>query len=109
MINIEDFMKVDMRAGTILEADINEKAKKPAYKLKIDFGEEIGIKTSSAQITKLYSTNELIGKQIIGVVNFPPKQIANVKSEVLVLGSDSEQGIVLLGLAQKVKNGDRIC
>lgn len=109
MINIEDFMKVDMRVGTILEADINEKAKKPAYKLKIDFGEEIGIKTSSAQITKLYSTNELIGKQIIGVVNFPPKQIANVKSEVLVLGSDSEQGIVLLGLAQKVKNGDRIC
>lgn len=109
MINIEDFMKVDMRVGTILEADINEKAKKPAYKLKIDFGEEIGIKTSSAQITKLYSTNELIGKQIIGVVNFPPKQIANVKSEVLVLGSDSEQGIVLLGLTQKVKNGDRIC
>lgn len=108
MINIEDFLKVDMRVGTILEASINKKAKKPAYKLKIDFGEEIGIKISSAQITKLYKIDELIGKQVIAVVNFPPRQIANVKSEVLVLGSNSNQGIVLLTLTEKVKNGDKI-
>ena len=109
MISIEDFLKVDMRVGTIIEASVNKKAKKPAYKLKIDFGEEIGIKTSSAQITKLYTTDELIGKQIIAVVNFPPRQIADVKSEVLVLGSDSKQGVVILGLTEKVENGDKIC
>lgn len=109
MINIEDFLKVDMRVGTILEASINKKAKKPAYKLKIDFGDEIGVKTSSAQITKLYSTDQLVGKQIIAVTNFPPRQVANVKSEVLVLGSCSGQGIVLLTLTEKVKNGDKIC
>ena len=109
MIGIEDFLKVDMRVGTILEASVNKKARKPAYKLKIDFGEEIGIKTSSAQITKLYTTDELVGRQVIAVVNFPPRQIADVKSEVLVLGSDSKQGIVLLGLTQKVENGDKIC
>ena len=107
--SIEDFLKVDMRVGTIIEASVNKKAKKPAYKLKIDFGEEIGIKTSSAQITKLYTTDELIGKQIIAVVNFPPRQIADVKSEVLVLGSDSKQGVVILGLTEKVENGDKIC
>ena len=109
MIDIEDFLKVDIRVGTILEASINKKAIKPAYKLKIDFGEEIGIKISSAQITKLYKIDELIGKQVIAVVNFPPRQVANVKSEVLVLGSNSDQGIVLLTLIEKVKNGDRIC
>ncbi len=109
MIDIEDFLKVDIRVGTILEASINKKAIKPAYKLKIDFGEEIGIKISSAQITKLYKIDELIGKQVIAVVNFPPRQVANVKSEVLVLGSNSDQGIVLLTLTEKVKNGDRIC
>lgn len=109
MIDIEDFLKVDIRVGTILEASINKKAIKPAYKLKIDFGEEIGIKISSAQITKLYKIDELIEKQVIAVVNFPPRQVANVKSEVLVLGSNSDQGIVLLTLTEKVKNGDRIC
>ena len=109
MIDIEDFLKVDIRVGTILEASINKKAIKPAYKLKIDFGEEIGIKISSAQITKLYKIDELIGKQVIAVVNFPPRQVANVKSEVLVLGSNSDQGIVQKTLTEKVKNGDRIC
>ncbi len=109
MATIEDFEKVDIRVGTILEATNNEKAKKPAYQLKIDFGEEIGIKTSSAQITKCYEAEELVGKQIVAVVNFPPRQIAEVKSEVLVLGSDSKQGVVLLQPTVKVENGDKIC
>lgn len=109
MITIDDFLKVDIRVGTILEVSINKKAKKKAYKLKIDFGDEIGIKTSSAQITDCYQEEDLIGKQIVGVVNFPPRQIADVKSEVLVLGSDSSQGVVLLNPEQKVKNGDKIC
>lgn len=109
MITIDDFEKVDMRVGTILEVSINKHARKPSYKLKIDFGEEIGVKTSSAQITVLYEKEDLVGRQVIAVVNFPPRQIADVKSEVLVLGSDSEQGIVLLCPTQKVKNGDRIC
>jgi len=109
MITIEDFEKIEIRVGTILEASINKKAKKPAYKLKIDFGEELGIKTSSAQITKCYETEELIGKQIVAVVNFPPRQIADVKSEVLVLGSDSKQGVVLLRPTLEVENGDKIC
>lgn len=107
MIKIEDFKKVDMRVGTIIEAKINEKAKKKAYKIKIDFGKELGIKTSSAQITKLYK-EELIGKQIIAVVNFPPLQIADVKSEVLILGVETEEGVVLLDLERKVENGLKI-
>lgn len=109
MIEVEDFFKVDIRVGTILEVSMNKKARKPAYKLKIDFGEEIGIKNSSAQITTCYKEEDLVGMQIIAVVNFPPRQIADVKSEVLVLGSNSLQGVVLLNPTQKVKNGDRIC
>ncbi len=109
MATIEDFEKIEIRVGTILEVSINKKAKKLAYKLKIDFGEELGIKTSSAQITKCYEKEELIGKQIVAVVNFPPRQIADVKSEVLVLGSDSKQGIVLLRPTLQVENGDKIC
>lgn len=109
MATIEDFEKIDMRVGTIIEVSINQKAKKPAYQLKIDFGEEIGIKTSSAQITQCYEEQELKGKQVIAVVNFPPRQIADVKSEVLVLGSKSKQGIVLLKPTLEVENGDKIC
>lgn len=109
MATMEDFEKIDMRVGTIIEVSINKKAKKPAYKLKIDFGEEIGIKTSSAQITQCYEEQELKGKQVIAVVNFPPRQIADVKSEVLVLGSKSKQGIVLLKPTLEVENGDKIC
>ena len=108
MATIEDFEKIDMRVGTIIEATINKKAKKPAYKLKIDFGEKIGIKTSSAQITQCYKVEDLIGRHIIAVVNFPPKQIADVKSEVLLLGTDSKQGIVLLLPFSKVNDGDKI-
>ena len=85
MATFDDFMKIDVRAGTIIDAKVFKKAKKPAYQLKIDFGEEIGIKNSSAQITEIYKCEDLIGKQILGVVNFPPKQVADFMSEVLVL------------------------
>ena len=108
MLEKDDFNKVDMRVGTIIEASVNKGARKPAYKLKIDFGEELGIKYSSAQITTLYNEKDLIGKQIVAVVNFKPMKIADVKSEVLVLGVDNGKGIVLLNLDQKVKNGLKI-
>lgn len=108
MAIIDDFLKLDIRVGTIIEAEINKKARKPAYKIKIDFGKEIGIKTSSAQITEVYKTEQLINKQVICVVNFPPRQVADVMSEVLILGTNSKQGIVLLKPDEKVENGDRI-
>ena len=107
MISLEEFNKIDMRVGTIIEASINEKAKKPAYKLKIDLG-DLGIKSSSAQITQLYKVEELIGKQVIVVTNFKPIQIADVKSEVLVLGVDTANGVALLNIDRKVENGVRI-
>ena len=108
MVNFEDFEKLDIRVGTILEATNFDKAKRPAYKLKIDFGEEIGIKNSSAQITNLYSLEELIGKQILAVVNFPKKQIADFMSEVLILGTYSKEGVVLIRPDKKVDNGDKL-
>ena len=108
MAIIDDFLKLDIRAGTIIEAEINKKARKPAYKIKIDFGKELGVKTSSAQITEVYKTEQLINKQVICVVNFPPRQVADVMSEVLILGTNSKQGIVLLKPDEKVENGDRI-
>ena len=104
-ITIDDFEKVDMRIGKIIAAEINKKAKKPAYKLTIDFGGEIGVKTSSAQLTELYGFDELIGTQIIVVVNFPPRKVADVLSEVLVLGCDSGQGIVLIRPDRTVEEG----
>lgn len=108
MVTFDDFMKLDIRVGTILEAKIFEKAKKPAYQLIIDFGEEIGIKKSSAQITEVYNCNDLIGKQILAVVNFPPRQIADFMSEVLVLGTYSDQGVVLIRPDVLVSNGDKL-
>lgn len=108
MIEIEDFEKIDMRIGTIIEASVNKRARKPAYKLKIDFGKEIGIKMSSAQITDLYDVKDLIGKQIIAVVNFKPIRIADVKSEVRILGADSKDGVVLLNLDKQVIDGSKI-
>ena len=108
MATIEDFMKLDIRVGTIIDAELNKKAKKPAYKLKIDFGKNLGIKTSSAQITEVYKREHLLNKQVICVVNFPPRQVADVMSEVLVLGTESKQGIVLLRTDEKVENGDKI-
>lgn len=108
MIELEDFDKVDMRVGTIVAASVNKRARKPAYKVKIDLGEEFGIKNSSAQITDLYTEEELVGRQVIVVANFQPIRIADVKSEVRILGADTESGVVLLDLERKVENGARI-
>lgn len=103
-----DFQNVEMRVGTIIKAETFKEARNPALKLEIDFG-EYGIKRSSAQITELYKTEELPGKQVIAVLNFPPKQIATMMSECLVLaGVDNEIGTSLLSLDHNVKNGTRI-
>lgn len=108
MISWDDFEKIDMRVGTIIEAIPFEKARKPSYRLKIDFG-ELGIKQSSAQITALYTMEELAGRQVIAVVNFPPKQIANFFSECLVLGVyNANKDVVLLQPSMPVDNGDKI-
>ena len=108
MATFDDFMKLDIRVGTIIEAKVFEKAKKPAYQLKVDLGNEIGIKKSSAQITDVYKCEELIGKQVLAVVNFPPRQIADFMSEVLVLGTYSEEGVVLITPDKEVANGDKL-
>lgn len=108
MIEIEDFDKVDVRAGTVLEVKPNKRCRNPAYIVTIDFGPEIGIKKSSAQITKLYQPEDLIGKQIICCVNLKPMHIGSVTSEVRILGTDSQQGVVLLQPAEPVKNGDQV-
>ncbi|MBS1751202.1 MAG: tRNA-binding protein [Bacteroidetes bacterium] len=108
MISRSDFEKIDIRVGTILEAVPFPKAQKPAYQLTIDFG-KLGIKKSSAQITALYQPERLAGRQVIAIVNFPPKQIANFFSECLVLGVYAEDGnVVLLQPDRKVINGSRI-
>lgn len=108
MALFEDFAKLDIRVGTIVSANTFEKAKRPAYQLKIDFGEEMGIKKSSAQITECYRAEDLVGKQVLAVVNFPPRQIADFMSEVLVLGTYSEQGVVLVTPDFHVQNGDKL-
>lgn len=106
-ITWEDFEKVDIRVGTIIEAEAFLEAKNPSYKIKIDFG-ELGVKKSSAQITSLYTLETLIGKQIVAVINFPPKQIANLMSECLVLGVVDGKDVSLLTVDLHVKNGLRI-
>lgn len=108
MATFEDFMKLDIRVGEIIKGEVFEKARKPAYKLWIDFGDEIGVKKSSAQITECYKIEDLIGKQVLGVVNFPPRQIADFMSEVLVLGTYSKQGVVLIQPEQPVEKGDKL-
>jgi tRNA-binding protein len=106
MATIDDFTKLDIRVGTIIEVNDFPKAKKPAYQLKIDFGTNLGIKKSSAQITNHYTKEELLNKQVLAVVNFPPRQVADFFSEVLVLGTYSEGGVVLIVPDKHVNNGD---
>ena len=101
-------MKLDIRAGEVTRAEVFEKAKKPAYKLWIDFGEEIGVKQSSAQITQLYSPEALMGRQVLGVVNFPPRQVADFFSEVLVLGVYAKEGVVLIQPDRPVEKGAKL-
>ncbi|MBN8642257.1 MAG: tRNA-binding protein [Flavobacteriales bacterium] len=107
-ISWNDFEKVEMRVGTIIAVNDFPEARKPAYQLTIDFGKEIGIKKSSAQITKRYSKEDLLNKQIVAVVNFPKKQIGKFMSECLVLGSVNGDEVVLLTSDLKVENGLRI-
>ena len=108
-ISFDDFLKVDIRVGRVTRAEPFPEARKPAYRLWVDFGPEIGEKRSSAQITAHYTPEGLIGRQVMAVVNFPPRQIGKFMSEVLVLGvSDADGGIVLLAPDQTVKNGERM-
>src|SRR6201991_4659686 len=108
-INWEDFEKIDIRTGTILEVNDFPKARKPAYQLLVDFGSEIGIKKSSAQITAHYRKEDLVNRQVIAVINFPPKQIATFISECLVLGIyDENKDVILLQPGKPVKNGMKI-
>ncbi|EIW18956.1 tRNA-binding protein [Pelosinus fermentans] len=108
MATINDFMELDIRVGEIIQVEIFEKARKPAYQLWVDFGDEIGTKKSSAQITQCYTKEELMGKQVLGVVNFPPRKIADFTSEVLVLGVYAQQGVILIQPEQLVKKGDKL-
>ena len=108
MIELADFDKIEMRVGTVLEVKDNKKSRNPAYVVTIDFGEDFGVKKSSAQITTLYQPEDLIGRQVVCCVNLTPLHFGSVKSEVRILGTDSEQGVVLLQPTESVKNGDRI-
>tara|TARA_B100000519_G_C14210804_1_gene422576 strand:+ start:25 stop:366 length:342 start_codon:yes stop_codon:yes gene_type:complete len=105
-ITYDIFDKVDIRLGTVISVKKNEKARKPSLVVEVDFGQEIGIKQSSAQITHYYSEENLLGKQVIGVCNFPEKNIAGIKSQVLILGSIDQEGrVTLVHPSQKAENG----
>lgn len=108
-IDLEDFNKIDLRIGTVIKTELFEKAKKPAYKIWIDLGPELGIKKSSAQVTQHYKSSDLLGKQVVCVCNLKPRQIADFMSEVLVTGFTAENGgIILAGSDQPVPNGQRL-
>ena len=108
-ITFDEFLKVDIRIGTIVEAKPFPEARRPAYRLWVDFGDDIGVRKTSAQITRHYSLDELPGRQVAAVINFPPKQIGKFMSEVLVLGFPDEAGeVVLIGIDRKVANGGRL-
>jgi len=105
-ITYQDFEKIDIRLGTVISVEKNEKARKPSLVLKVDFGSKIGIKQSSAQITHFYNKDNLIGKQVIGICNFPEKNIAGIVSQVLILGSINDQGkVTLVHPSQKAEDG----
>ena len=106
-INFEDFTKVDLRVGTIIEVNDFPQARNPSYQLIVDFG-DLGIKKTSAQITTIYTKEELVGRQIIATINFPKRQIANFMSECLVMGAVDGKDVILLKPEQKVKNGSTV-
>ncbi len=108
MATFDDFMKIDIRVGKVIDVKTFPKARRPAYKLWVDFGEEIGIKKSSAQVTDFYKVEDLMGLQVLGVVNFPPRQIADFMSEVLVLGVYTEGGVSLIHPDREVRLGDKL-
>ncbi len=109
-ISFDDFMAVDIRVGTVVAVEEFPQARKPAWKLTVDFGPEIGVKRSSAQITVHYGKEDLLGRQVLGVVNFPPRQIGPFMSEVLVLGLHDDAGaVVVIGPERAVPNGARMC
>jgi len=108
-ISFDDFLKVDIRVGTVVTAEPFPEARKPAYRMTIDFGPEIGLKKTSAQITEHYTLGELVGRKVAAVVNFPPRQIGPVMSEVLTLGfPDAEGRVVLVGVDREVPDGGRL-
>ena len=108
-ISYDDFQKVDIRVGTIVDVDDFPKARKPAWKLKVDFGPDIGVRKSSAQVTRHYAKEDLLGRQVAAVLNFPPRQIADFMSEVLVLGfPDADGEVVLIGPERGVPDGGRL-
>lgn len=110
VIGIDDFLRVDIRVGTVVEAAPNQGARRPAYRLTVDFGPEIGRRLSSAQLAANYTAEQLVGRQVAAVVNFPPRQIAKVVSEVLVLGfPDAEGNVVLAAVERPVPDGGRLC
>lgn len=108
-ITFDDFMKIDIRVGRVTRAEPFPEARKPAFKMWVDFGNDIGERKTSAQITDHYTPEALVGRQVIGVVNFPPRQIGKFMSEVLVLGAYDATGVVLIALDKEVPLGERIC